>query len=102
MAVALPREEKKIFDSKIIESYCKAKFGYRVVNLMGRTPEQEEESYNRQKETNAKWLHIYKVLPVGEYKPYWKHKYDILIQTGVLEKELIEFRQNRLDDLLDS
>jgi len=102
MAVAIPQEEKRIFDASIIESYCKAKYGYRVVNLMGRTTDQEEESYNRQKETNAKWLHIYKVLPVGHYKPIWQHKYDILIQAGLLEKELIEFRQNRLDDLLDS
>lgn len=102
MVVAEPIKSKRIFDPKIIESYCKAKYGYQVVNLMGRTREQEEESYKQQEEKNPKWLHIYKVLPVGDYKPVWEHKYDILIQSGLLEKELIEFRQSRLDDLLDS
>jgi len=48
MAIAPPIKSKRIFDPKIIESYCKAKYGYQVVNLMGRTPENEEESYKRQ------------------------------------------------------
>ena len=102
MAIAPPIKSKRIFDPKIIESYCKAKYGYQVVNLMGRTPEQEEESCRHIQKTNPKWLDIYKALPVDDYKPVWEHKYNILIQSGLLEKELIEFRQNRLDDLLDS
>jgi hypothetical protein len=102
MAVASSKEEKRIFDSKIIESYCKAKYGSIIVNAMGRTKEQEEISLKEQEEKNPSWLHIYKVLPVGEYKPLWKHQYDILIQVGLPEKLLIELRENRLSDLLDS
>lgn len=102
MAIAKPKEEKRIFDSKTIESYCKAKYGFIVVNAMGRTIEQEEISFREQEEKNPSWLHIYKVLPVGEYKPLWKHQYDVIIRVGLPEKDLIEFRENRLDDLLDS
>ena len=67
MAVASPKEEKRIFDSKIIESYCKAKYG-----------------------------------PGIRLGSIWKHQYDILIQVGLPEKLLIELRENRLSDLLDS
>ena len=102
MAVAKSKEEKRIFDSKIIESYCKAKYDSTIVNAMGRTKEQEEISLKYQEEKNLSWLHIYKLLPVGEYKPLWKHQYDFLIQVGLPEKDLIEFRENRLSDLLDS
>lgn len=101
MAIAKPREEKRIFDSKIIESYCKAKYGFDVVNSLYRTKDQEEISLKEQKQNNTKWLHIYKILPTGDYKPHWSHKYDILIKVGLLEKDLIELRENRLSDLLD-
>lgn len=101
MAIAPIKEEKRIFDAKTIESYCKAKYGFIVVNAMGRTEEQEEISLREQEEKNPNWLHIYKILPVGDYKPLWKHQYDILIKVGLPEKLLIELRENRLDDLLD-
>lgn len=94
-------DRKRIFDSKIIESYCKAKYGFNIVNKLGRSKEQEEVHIKEQEEKNPSWLHIFKVLPVGEYKPLWQHQYDILINVGLPEEYLTELRENRLNDLLD-
>jgi hypothetical protein len=94
-------EDKIITDAKIIKSYCKAKFGYKLTNLLGLTPEEQEDKQKKLKEGNSAWVGIVEAFDCG-YKPHWQHKYDIIIVMGLKESELVDFRQLRLNIILDS
>lgn len=68
----------KTFDRSIINSYLIRKYGRKVVNMLGRTLEEENELIRKSGESKFMGL-----LPVGDYLEQWEHHLPRYLEYGL-------------------